>query len=188
MASARLRVAAGTARGVPLAEPRGLRLRPTSGLVREAIFNIVGAAVEEARVLDLFAGTGALGIEALSRGASHATFVEADAGGCQAILQNLARTGFDTRGQVIRGRLPAALRTLSGPFDLIFLDPPYAEGATGEAVLAALGRLLGADGEVVYEHGSRYNPPERLAGLTRTGRRTYGDTAIALYSHDVQEA
>lgn len=181
MAAAKLRIAGGTARGIPLAEPRGVRLRPTSGLVREAVFNILGDVVTDAIVLDLYAGTGALGIEALSRGASRATFVEAESAGCQAILQSLARTGFASRGTVVRGRLPAALRNLQGPFGIVFMDPPYND-ETATDTLLAVSDLLIPDGIVVYEHGSRYNPPERPKGLVCSERRVYGDSAIALYA------
>lgn len=181
MAGAKLRIAGGTARGIPLAEPRGLRLRPTSGLVREAVFNILGDIVNGTAVLDLYAGTGALGIEALSRGAGRATFIEAEAAGCQAILQSLARTGFAPRGTVIRGRLPAALRSIEGPFDIVFMDPPYND-ETATDTLFAISDLLAPGGTVVYEHGSRYNPPERPKGLVCSERRVYGDSAIALYA------
>ncbi|MCZ2111919.1 MAG: 16S rRNA (guanine(966)-N(2))-methyltransferase RsmD [Dehalococcoidia bacterium] len=180
MAAAKLRIAGGTARGIPLAEPRGVRLRPTSGLVREAVFNILGDTVANASVLDLYAGTGALGIEALSRGAARATFIEAEAAGCQAILQSLARTGFAAQGTVVRGRLPAALRSVEGPFDLVFMDPPYNDETAIDTLLAISGFLV-ADGTVVYEHGSRYNPPERPKGLVCSERRVYGDSATALY-------
>jgi 16S rRNA (guanine966-N2)-methyltransferase len=181
MATARIRITGGTDRGMPLAEPRGVRLRPTSGLVREAVFNILGDLVDGARVLDLFAGTGALGIEALSRGARSAVFVEAEPAACQAILDSLARTGLAENATVMRGRLPAALRSLEPSFDLILLDPPYGLEGVDET-LADLRRLLAANGLVVYEHGSRYNPPERPAGLHMIERRVYGDSAIAVYA------
>lgn len=181
MAARGVRISGGTARGVPLTEPRGVRLRPTSGLVREAIFNILGDSIAEAKVLDLFAGTGALGIESLSRGASYATFYEAEAGSVTAILASLARTGFNDRAKVVRGRLPAAISALDERFDLIFLDPPYGDD-TAEPTLMVVDRLLKPGGTVVYEHASRYNPPERPARLRQTERRVYGDTAIALYT------
>jgi 16S rRNA (guanine966-N2)-methyltransferase len=180
MAAARLRITGGTARGLPLAEPRGLRLRPTTGLLREAIFNILGARVMGARVLDLYAGTGALGIEALSRGAREAVFLDAEAASVQAILQSLARAGFAPAATVLRGKLPGALASLTGTFDIIFMDPPYQE-PLAEETLGGLARLL-HDGIVVYEHGSRYNPPERPAGLVRLERRVYGDSALTLYA------
>jgi len=181
-----VRIAGGSARGIPLTEPRGVRLRPTSGLVREAVFNILSVRVEGAEVLDLYAGTGALGIEALSRGATKATFVEAEAGAVQAILSSLSRTGFASSGVVVRGRLPAALGSVSGTFDLIFADPPYNE-PNPEQLLMLLEDRLNDGGVVVYEHGSRYNPPERLAGLALLERRVYGDSAIALYARQEGE-
>ena len=186
MASTRLRITGGTARGVPLTEPRGARLRPTSGLVREAAFNIVGDEVEDATVLDLYAGTGALAIEALSRGATHATLVEAEPGCVTAILQSLARTGFAEKARVLRGRLPAALKGLQGPFSLIFMDPPYGAGE-GEEVLLGAATLLAPGGLIVFEHASRYNPPERPAGLRLADRRVYGDSALAFYRHQEGE-
>jgi 16S rRNA (guanine(966)-N(2))-methyltransferase RsmD len=180
MAGKGVRIAGGTARGIPLTEPRGVRLRPTSGLVREAIFNVLGDTVTGATVLDLYAGTGALGIEALSRGAAHATFVEGEAGAVTAILQSLARTSLRERGTVVRGRLPGALSTLKSTFDIILLDPPYND-PNAEETLLRVDSLLADGGTVVYEHASRYNPPQRPASLALTDRRVYGDTAIAFY-------
>ena len=180
MAQRSLRVTGGTARGIPLVEPRGVRLRPTSALVREAIFNILGDLVTDATVLDLYAGTGALGIEALSRGADRATFIEAHPAACEAILKSLARTGLAAQGSVLRGRLPSALGSLGERFDLVLLDPPYDAEEAGE-VLVALEARLAPGGRVVYEHGSRYNPPQRPTGLKLDERRVYGDTALAIY-------
>ena len=185
MAAARLRIAGGSARGLPITEPRGHRLRPTSGLVREAIFNILGDLIAESVVVDLYAGTGALGVEALSRGAAHATFVEAEAAACQAILQTLSRAGFQHNATVLRGHLPAALSSAAGPFDIIFLDPPYSD-ETAVETLQQLSTRLATGGMVVYEHGSRYNPPERPQGLQLKERRVYGDSAVAFYAQ--QEA
>lgn len=183
MSAARLRITGGSARGVPIVEPRGLRLRPTSGLVREAIFNILEAAVEDARVLDLYAGTGALGTEALSRGAAEAVFIDAEAASTQAVLQTLSRTGFAAKATVYRGRLPAALDKLSGTFGVIFVDPPYGL-ESAEETLTHLAIFLEPDGLIVFEHASRYNPPKRPAGLVLGERRVYGDTAVAFYQHD----
>jgi 16S rRNA (guanine(966)-N(2))-methyltransferase RsmD len=180
MATTRHRIAAGSARGIPIVAPRGVRLRPTAGIVREAIFNILGDETNGARVLDLYAGTGALGIEALSLGADSALFVEAEAACCQAILETLSRAGFAAQGKVLRGRLPAALRQVHGPFDIILMDPPYAD-TDAPALLTELPALLSENGVIVYEHGSRYNPPERPAGLRLVERRNYGDSAVALY-------
>ena len=181
-----VRISGGTARGIPLTEPRGVRLRPTSGLVREAIFNILGDRVDGATVLDLYAGTGALGIEALSRGAAHATFVEAEAGAVTAILASLARTEFTSKARVVRGRLPTALSSLKGPFDIIFVDPPYND-EDAEMLILKLPPLLAVAGTVVYEHSSRYNPPQRPEGLVLVERRVYGDTAVALFAPQEEE-
>ena len=186
MAASRLRITGGTARGLPIVEPRGHRLRPTSGLVREALFNILGKNVAGATVLDLFAGTGALGLEALSRGASHVIFIEAAPAACQAILLSLARAGFADAGTVVRGRLPAALPQDHRRFDLVFLDPPYGDETAGPTLLASASLLAGG-GTIVYEHGSRYNPPARPTGLQLTDRRLYGDTALAFYAHEEGE-
>jgi 16S rRNA (guanine(966)-N(2))-methyltransferase RsmD len=186
MSASRLRLTGGTARGLPITEPRGVRLRPTSGLVREAIFNILGDGVDGARVLDLYAGTGALGIESLSRGSREAVFIDSEAGCCQSILETLARAGFSSSAKVLRGRLPGALQSLEGQFNVIFMDPPY-NADNAEEVLFALGPWLTPDGIVVYEHGSRYNPPERGAGLRRIERRLYGDSALAQYVHQEGE-
>jgi 16S rRNA (guanine966-N2)-methyltransferase len=181
MAASRLRVSGGSARGVPITEPRGVRLRPTSGLVREALFNILGDAVNDARVLDLYAGTGALGVDALSRGAREAVFIEGDPASCQAILQTLARTSLSERGRVLRGRLPGALSTVSGPFDLILMDPPY-NAPEAEETLVGAAALLAARGQIVYEHASRYNPPVQPEPLVLLERRVYGDSALAFYA------
>jgi 16S rRNA (guanine966-N2)-methyltransferase len=173
-------VTGGDLKGFQLAESGGSRLRPTSARVREAIFNVLAARVEEAAVLDLFAGTGALGIEALSRGANRAVFVESHRPAARAIVQSLARAGLSGRGSVVRGALPAALDSIDGPFDLVFLDPPY-DSDQALPTLSQVAPLLAADGLVVYEHRSRYNPPERPLGLTLTDRRVYGDTAVAFF-------
>ena len=163
-----------------------MRLRPTSGLVREALFNIIGDTVEGAAVIDLYAGTGALGIEALSRGAAAAVFVEAEAACCQAILQSLARAGFAAAGRVVRGRLPGAVSNLGETADFVFIDAPYDDDRAEETLIAAAA-LVRPGGTIVYELASRYNPPERPAGLKLADRRVYGDSALAFYSLEERE-
>ncbi len=181
MAPTRLRITGGDLRGFRLAEAGGARLRPTSARVREAVFNVLAGRVEDAVLLDLFAGTGALGLEALSRGAARGVFVESHRGAARSIVQSLARAELAARGTVVRGALPGALDSVEGPFDLIFLDPPY-DSDRVEPTLAGLSVLLADGGTVVYEHRSRYNPPERPAGLVLTDRRVYGDTAVAFFA------
>lgn len=155
-------------------------------MLREAIFNIIGDRVDDAIVLDLYAGTGALGIEALSRGAARTVFIEAEAAACHAILQSLSRAGFNNRAEVLRGRLPSAVAGLQAAFTLILMDPPYSL-ETAEETLGLLAPRLLVGGTIVYEHGSRYNPPERPAGLLLVERRVYGDSAIALYAAEEEK-
>ena len=178
-----MRVIAGRLGGRRLSAPRGYATRPTTDRVREALFSALGA-LDGAAVLDVYAGTGALGIEAISRGAARAVFVEnarpalaslkenidaLDLGGCTRIVASPAARG-------------ATLAAESGPFDLVFLDPPYAALAEVLRVVGALTRVgaIALGGHVVVEHATRDAPPE-LAGLTRLPSRTYGDTTITLY-------
>jgi 16S rRNA (guanine966-N2)-methyltransferase len=122
-----MRVVAGSARGRKLVAPEGLAVRPTAERVRQATFNALHhrGVIENAHVVDLFAGTGALGIEALSRGAAHATFVEHDRAALDAINQNLDHLGFRSRATVVRGDALRWLATAKGFFDLVLIDPPY---------------------------------------------------------------
>lgn len=179
----RLRVVGGSLRGRKLEVPdRGVR--PTSERAREAIFDILGPAwVSGAAVLDLYAGTGALGIEALSRGAARAEFVERDPATARLLRENLAALGLSDRARVSiadldRGDLPAEVK---GPWNLVFLDPPYA-GEGGSCWLERLPRLAWpADGGlVIYEHrsGIEIPPPP---GLAPAVERAYGDTAVSIY-------
>lgn len=171
--SGRMRVVAGTARGRRLVAPKGTATRPTSDRAREAAFNALGSlgAVEGASVLDLFAGSGALGIEALSRGAAGATFVDADPRAVAAIRQNLAATGLEGRATVVQSE---ALRYLAGapaPVDLALLDPPY---ATDDAAWTG---LLGAlDAEVAVLESDREATPPPPWEMLRV--RRYGDTVL----------
>lgn len=132
-------------------------------------------------MLDVYAGTGALGLESLSRGAASAVFVDSEGAACKAILQSIARAGCGEKSTVVRGRLPGAINQLTGRFDLVLMDPPY-QAESAEETLMLVAPLVAAGGLVVYEHASRYNPPERPQGLVLTERRVYGDTAIALYA------
>jgi 16S rRNA (guanine966-N2)-methyltransferase len=182
-----VRIIAGDFRGHPLVAPRGRATRPTSDRVREALFSILGD-VEGLDVLDLFAGSGALGLEALSRGARHATFVETAHAAVQAIRANVESLDVRARTRLVAGDVRRALREVSG-IGLVFLDPPYAASDT-EAVLADLdasGALL--DGAwIVLEHASRTEPPEGSAARTLRFTRTYGDTALTFYRHEAKEA
>ena len=178
-----MRIVAGTARGRRLVAPQGEGTRPTSDKVRGAIFNVLGQFFEGGRVLDLYAGTGALALEALSRGCERATCVDTSAEAIQAIERNAATCGFAGRVSVVRRRVSETLPTLAaGSFDLVFLDPPYAEGPG--VTLAALERLLRAGATVVAEHDRRTPPPDRLGVLALEDRRAYGDTGVSIYRRE----
>lgn len=186
-----MRVIAGSAGGRRLEAPAGTAVRPTADRVREALFSSLGAAVAGATVLDLFAGSGALGIEALSRGAAHAVLVERDRRAAVAVARNLARTGLDGRATLVRTDATAYVRhPRGGPFDIVLLDPPY-EHPTPDlyALVTALAETggLAPDATVVVERDRRDQTgdaePPSLLGLDR--RRVYGDTVL-LYLRSVE--
>jgi 16S rRNA (guanine966-N2)-methyltransferase len=179
-----MRIIAGAFKGRRLAPVKG-RIRPTAAKVREAVFSILGPAVGGARVLDLFAGTGALGIEALSRGAAAAVFVEDHPESLKVLRRNLADFGLADRTTVWPLPVTAALKQLAGqgePFGLAFLDPPYGGGAAVTA-LSALAELplLAPGARVVVEHSRRESLPEACGALRRLSVRRYGDTQVAFY-------
>ena len=158
--------------------------RPTSDRVRGARFATRGD-VGGARVLDLYAGTGALGIEALSRGAAHATFVESARPALTALRANLATLDLVSSARVVSQPVARAAGTLPGPFDLIFADPPYAALAEVPAALDVLraAAAIAPGARVVVEHASRDAAPS-IAGLTPRPSRAYGDTTVTLYDGD----
>jgi 16S rRNA (guanine966-N2)-methyltransferase len=172
-------VIAGEAKGRRLTGIRSSAIRPTSDRVREALFSALGAAVPGARVLDLYAGSGALGIEALSRGAAGAVFVDSDREAVAAIRANLALTGTDDRASVVRSSVASFLAAgRHGPFDLVFLDPPYAQGPPVQDLEALVaGGFLDAGASVVLETRGLDAPPP-LEGLDVVSRRRYGDTTL----------
>lgn len=156
-------------------------IRPTQGMVVLAIFNMLGNAVLEAEVLDLFAGSGSLGIEALSRGAASATFVERSAEGAAAIRRNLETLGYADRGHVVRAEAVGWIRAHPEPVGraaVILLDPPYRDPLL-EAALRALDGLAAPGARVVAEHWSRHRLPE-LERLAVTRSRRYGDTSVTI--------
>jgi 16S rRNA (guanine966-N2)-methyltransferase len=178
-----MRIIAGAFKGRGLAPVKG-RTRPTAAKVREAIFDILGSAVLEAKVLDLFAGTGALGIEALSRGAAQAVFVEDQPAALKVLRRNLETLGLKDLSVVLPLPVAAALKKLAAQgarLSLVFLDPPYREG-TGAALAAlAASGLLSPQALVVAEHSRRETLPEANLGLARQTLRRYGDTQVAIY-------
>jgi 16S rRNA (guanine966-N2)-methyltransferase len=184
-----MRVIGGSARGRTLVSPPKPRasgrpgVRPTSDLVRGAIFDMLDAlGADYARVLDLYAGTGALGIEALSRGEGEADFVESDAATAAIIAENLRRTGFESRGRVHRLTADRAIGRLSGPYTLVLADPPYYdEGGLATVTALAASPLVDDDSVLVLEHHKKTAAPLTLGRLRRYKARAHGDTAVAIY-------
>jgi 16S rRNA (guanine966-N2)-methyltransferase len=184
-----MRIVAGEFRGRALKSPTWEGLRPTSDRLRETLFNILGPTIHGASVLDGFAGTGAIGIEALSRGAARVVFVERDPRAVQLIEANLAPLLASDRPKpvIIRAGFADAVRRLAAPpnnevFDVIVLDPPYAEHAAAEALEAALPLVSqGAATRLIIEHGTRHTPPAGHSGLRLTRTVTAGDSALSFY-------
>lgn len=178
-----MRIIAGELKGRRLQAPTWDGLRPTSDKLRETLFNVVAQRVSGARMLDLYAGTGAIGIEAISRGAAHATFVESDPRALKLIEQNLRHCAVADRYAIIRhhldGEAPPTLP--AGSFDLIVLDPPYDEPDL-RAAIAAAERLMAAGGLLVLEHARRNPAPDQVGGLRRTRDLVSGDSALAFYA------
>jgi 16S rRNA (guanine966-N2)-methyltransferase len=180
-----MRVIAGRLGGRRLRSPPGRRTRPTSERVREALFSMLGE-VSGARVLDLYAGTGALGIEALSRGAASAVFVERDAAAARVLRENLGALGIgEQEAEVRRGEVLTALRSARRAretYDLLFIDPPYSRARDWQAELAAgIPPLLAPGARVVVESGRRAQLELPIA-VER--ERRYGDTSITIHRHD----
>ena len=174
-----LRVSGGEARGRRLKAPKGIR--PTQGMVKQAIFNLVGPGIAGAHVLDLFAGSGALGIEALSRGAANVTFVDHQPRGLAILRQNLEVLGLSPRAHVIRGDVVRWLEASPDQIKrtgLVFLDPPYDDVVLDRA-LKVLDRTLD-DATVVAEHSRRQQMPV-LARLQIDRQRRYGDTVVTVF-------
>ena len=177
-----MRIVAGHWRGRTLKSPTWDGLRPTSDRLRETLFNILGPSIQGMRVLDGYAGTGAIGLEALSRGAAHVTFVEQDPRAVKLIEANLAALGGSaSKPVIIRAGLSEAAARLAGEaFDLIILDPPYANDAA-PAALTAVADLAAAGTRIVVEHAARHAPPDAHGPLTRRRTVTAGDSALSFY-------
>jgi 16S rRNA (guanine966-N2)-methyltransferase len=180
-----VRVIGGLAKGRRLATLRTLALRPTPDRVREALFNILGARIDGAAVLDLFAGSGAIGLEALSRGARAAVFVESHEPACRLIENNLQRCGLYEPAVVwcreVLNAIPA-LKVQRRIFDVIFLDPPYQTSLLEDSLhQLSDGRLLSAGGHVIAEHFFKRVLPEQFGRLHHSRLGRFGDVALSFY-------
>ena len=177
-----MRVITGKARGVTLKTPEGLQTRPTTDRVKEALFSIIQFDIPAASVLDLFGGTGQLGIEALSRGAKRAVFVDESDKACRLIQENLRRTRMEGEGTVVRGDYLAYLSRCREKFDIIFLDPPYAEVFLENALKRITEiDILQSGGIIVTERPLGKELPYEFEGYTRSKDYKYGNTLITLY-------
>lgn len=182
-----MRVISGSARGVTLKTPEGELTRPTTDRVKEALFSAIQFDLPAARVLDLFGGTGQLGIEALSRGAKSAVFVDHQEKACRLIKENLKRTRLQDQATVVRSDYLAYLKRCRERFDIIFLDPPYAEVFLENALNCITQiDILQSGGIIVTERPVGKELPFELAGFTRSKDYKYGKILITLYRKDDQ--
>ena len=180
-----MRVITGKARGVQLKTPEGMTTRPTTDRVKEALFSIIQFEIPGAKVLDLFGGTGQLGIEALSRGAKSAVFVDAGDKACKLIRENLHRCKMDNNAQIIRADYLQYLQTCRDKFGLIFLDPPYAEVFLENALKKITEiDILESGGIIVAERPVGKDLPWDFTGYSRSKDYKYGNTLLTLYRKD----
>jgi len=181
-----MRVIAGKFRSRRLAMPAGIQTRPTSDRLRETLFNVLGTSVEDSDWLDLFAGSGAIGIEALSRGARSVHFVESSGRAVRVIQANLRALGINEGFAITERNVAAALRHLderAEPYDFCFLDPPYRKQDDYQQVLGFLSqaRLLKPGGLVIAEHDKHFDPGEVFGSLSRQRKLRQGDAVLSFY-------
>ena len=186
-----MRVITGTAKGTPLVAPRGLAVRPTSDRVKESLFNMLGEKIKGSRILDVFAGTGNLGIEALSRGAVQAVFVDNGPRSVGCVRENLARTRLAAQAAVLQRDAWQALRQLAGArrqFDIIVCAPPYNRSVATQALTAVEAMdLLAPAGLLVIEHSQHETMAEQTARLKKVRAVKYGETLLSLYCAQNEE-
>ena len=177
-----MRVISGNARGVQLKTPEGMKTRPTADRVKEAMFSIIQFDLPGTRVLDLFGGTGQLGIEALSRGAKHADFVDEADSACKLIRENLKRAKMEQEGKVVRADYLEYLKRCRETFDIILLDPPYAEVFLENSLkMIAEIDILRSGGIMVAERPIEKELPWEFPGFVRSRDYKYGKTLLTLY-------
>lgn len=175
-----MRVISGTARGAKLITLEGLETRPTGERVKEGLFSALNFVLPGARVLELFAGSGQLGIEALSRGASFCTFVELSKQACSIVESNIKKTGFEGKSRLVNGDCGQFLSRCRDIYDIILLDPPYRKG-TADLLMPMLSDRCAEGGLVALETERKYNAPSEFGGLKLKKSYNYGNTAVHLY-------
>ncbi|MEW6188527.1 MAG: 16S rRNA (guanine(966)-N(2))-methyltransferase RsmD [Actinomycetota bacterium] len=180
-----MRVIAGIAKGRKLVAPKGREVRPTADRIKEALFDILEEKIKESKVLDLYAGAGSLGIEALSRGAEFAVFVDDNPSSIRVLKRNLEHTGFSQKARILKNKVEVIVKRLleeNEEFNLIFLDPPYKINVVElSSVLNKNAGFLAPEGVAVLEHSSR-RAPIPIENLEIQFTRRYGDTALSFYS------
>ena len=187
-----MRVITGSAKGRPLKALKDRSVRPTSDRVKESLFNIIGSRVVDADFLDLFAGSGSVGIEALSRGARSCVFVELQTADLRVVAENLQTTGLRDRAELIRRDARAALKDLGNRgrrFDLIFVDPPYGQELVPQslALIDDCG-VLAEGGWVICEHHGKDQVPDAAGGLHRFREVVFGETVLSIYRAEARDA
>ena len=177
-----MRIIGGAMGGRRVKAPPGITTRPTAERVRESLFSILGAPEEDTRVLDVFAGAGTLGLEALSRGAVFADFIERSDAALRCLRQNIEALGVRASSRVHRGDARRVLRQISTDYRWVFIDPPYRAGLASEVLdILGSGALLTEDAVIVVEHDRRGESDSRNGCLVRTEVRRYGDTSVSFF-------
>ncbi len=176
-----MRITGGSGKGRKLKVPAGTRVRPSSDKVKQALFNILGEKVQNALFLDLFAGTGAIGIEALSRGAERAFFVDDARESLNVTRQNIEQSGFGDRATITPAKAESYLKKTSEQFDVVFLDPPYSHDQNELLNLVSASEILKQDSIVVYEHFKKQATVQKAGRLALYREAAYGDTVLAFY-------
>jgi 16S rRNA (guanine966-N2)-methyltransferase len=183
-----VRIISGTQRGRKLISPEGQHSRPTSGKVKEALFSIIQFEIEGRRVLDLFAGSGQIGLEALSRGAAYCLFVENDRRAMQMVRENVEKCGFNDRSSFLQNDYASVLKRIDEKFDIIFVDPPYASSYyTNTLKLISTFDILAHNGIIIFESKSDLKLPEETETLQKGRSYLYGRTMLTLYRHKASD-
>ena len=183
-----MRIIAGELKGRRLSAPADNRIRPTSDKVKEALFSIAAPYLEDSVVIDLFSGTGNLGLEAVSRGARRVFFGDKSRSSMDLIKKNIALCKVEDKCITYLGDWEQILKKISEPADVIFLDPPYNDGLI-ENCIAKIDKhaLLKDDGILIAEHGTNFTPPETIGTLLKVKEKKYGTTAVTIYKNQTEE-